>query len=271
MHRFALAVPVLVASLGCGLSTVRCPSEGVELRFAVDGDASVAQALMTKRLQAAGQPCVTATATATGVAVQLADPAADSARLTALLTAPGHLRLAANGAPATYRALGEALSDAVPDDVSVRFDRDHLVVSATDRAQVVALVGAAPAGHRVAYEPADPGWSVWLLQDAGALDDPEVLDVSLGDDTFGPSLALRFGADDGARFADLTRAQLNQPLPLALDDELLMAPVVRSPIEGGRLTITLGPTITEAEAKRVSALIAGAGLPPTRLEAEGVY
>jgi len=43
-------------------------------------------------------------------------------------------------------------------------------------------------------------------------------------------MQLRFGAADGARFADLTRAQLNQPLPLALDDELLMAPVVRSPI-----------------------------------------
>lgn len=124
------------------------------------------------------------------------------------------------------------------------------------RVEVPALddEGAARVGDALAGEPlgiyapldanaAAPGPSRWLSGPGGG---PRVLvatpAVITGADVAGieadrDGVTLRLTADGARRFADFTRSQIGVALPVALGDRVLIAPVVRDPIEGGELRI----------------------------------
>lgn len=55
---------------------------------------------------------------------------------------------------------------------------------------------------------------------------------------------------DGGRntLAELTRAQLGQPLALLIDGELRLAPIIREPVVDGRVALTGFDSLQEAEA-----------------------
>lgn len=80
----------------------------------------------------------------------------------------------------------------------------------------------------------DPSWEV-LLEASGP-----VATVQEPDAVGNPALSFTFGDADAERLAALTRARVGQSVVLAFDDEILAVPIMRAPIEDGRLMLTLG-------------------------------
>ena len=90
----------------------------------------------------------------------------------------------------------------------------------------------------------------------------ELRSATLSSDQFGrPAIAIRLN-DNGARlFADLTaRYSLTQePLPIVLDGDILVAPVPEGPITGGEAIIT--GQFTVEEARNIAILLQSGSLP----------
>lgn len=61
-----------------------------------------------------------------------------------------------------------------------------------------------------------------------------------------PVVNFRFDASGGKRFADVTKANVGRPFAIVLDNEVISAPVIRSPILGGQGQISGGFTVTAA-------------------------
>ena len=74
-----------------------------------------------------------------------------------------------------------------------------------------------------------------------------------------PIVTFAFDTRGGQIFADLTRQNVNRPFAIVLDDEVISAPVIRSPILGGRGQIEGGFTIEEAQ--RLALLLRAGALP----------
>ncbi len=62
-----------------------------------------------------------------------------------------------------------------------------------------------------------------------------------------PQIAIEFNADGVGIFADLTKKNLNKPLAIFLDNELISAPTVQSKITDGKAVITGQFSIEEAK------------------------
>ncbi|MDC0722139.1 SecDF P1 head subdomain-containing protein [Nannocystis bainbridge] len=112
---------------------------------------------------------------------------------------------------------------------------------------------APPAGHAFGYERLrDDGRTYWRMHcvEAGGLALRKLGSALLSQDAEGRQrIRVRLLSEDVGRLASLTAAQVGRRLAVVQDDEVLMAPVMREPLTGGELEITLGAVTTSAEAR----------------------
>jgi preprotein translocase subunit SecD len=84
------------------------------------------------------------------------------------------------------------------------------------------------------------------------------------------AVSVTLDGRSASELAALTKRQLNRPLLLILDDEVLFAPVVRDVISGGRLMLTL-PGANEAELQRLLDAMLGGPVVGLTFRAESRY
>jgi hypothetical protein len=112
---------------------------------------------------------------------------------------------------------------------------------------------APPAGYAFGYERLrDDTRTYWRMHcvEAGGLAVRKLSSALLSQDAEGrPRIRVHLADEDAGRLAGLTAAHVGRRLAVVQDDEVLMAPVVREPLTGGELEITLGAVTTSAEAR----------------------
>lgn len=74
-----------------------------------------------------------------------------------------------------------------------------------------------------------------------------------------PEIELQFTAEGARKFRDITERNIQKPLAIFLDDQLLMAPTVQTTISNGQAVIT--GQFTPQEAKTISAQLNAGALP----------
>jgi len=89
-------------------------------------------------------------------------------------------------------------------------------------------------------------------------------DVQFDKNTGEPQVAIQFDAEGSKIFADLTQRNLQKPIAIELDNEIISAPTVQTVIENGQAVITGKFTIDEAK-KLAIELNAGALKVPINL------
>jgi preprotein translocase subunit SecD len=89
-------------------------------------------------------------------------------------------------------------------------------------------------------------------------------DVRFDQQTGEPEVTLEFNSDGAKLFADITKRNLQKPVAIVLDNEIISAPTVQSEIEGGQAIITGKFTIEDAK-KLALELNAGALPVPIKL------
>lgn len=111
----------------------------------------------------------------------------------------------------------------------------------------------------------DRGGPSYLLTRTPLLDGGDLTGADLGfDDVTGePVVNFRLNAAGGDRFADITQANVGRPFAVVLDDRVITAPVIRTPITGGAGQISGGFDVAEAQDL---ALLLRAGALPAPLE-----
>jgi preprotein translocase subunit SecD len=70
-------------------------------------------------------------------------------------------------------------------------------------------------------------------------------------------IAITLTPEAGERFAAFTRTRVNRRLAIVLDGRINSAPVIRTAIDGGRISITMGAYDYEKQMKDARALAAG--------------
>lgn len=89
--------------------------------------------------------------------------------------------------------------------------------------------------------------------------------VATVNDFRGHAVSIALGPEGTRRFAEITAAGVGRRLAILVDGQVLMAPVVREPILGGRLEIVGGFTL--AQARELAAVLSAGRLPvPVRVE-----
>lgn len=110
--------------------------------------------------------------------------------------------------------------------------------------------GLVPVGTEIAYE--EPEYEggprrPWAIKSKVAVDGADLTDARPGfDQNRAPSVDFTFNNRGGKQFADITRANVGRPFAIVLDDKVISAPVIRSPILGGSGQITGGFSVSEA-------------------------
>ncbi|MDX1634389.1 MAG: protein translocase subunit SecD [Marinobacter sp.] len=117
-------------------------------------------------------------------------------------------------------------------------------------------------GIRVADDKGGPSYH---LTRAPLLDGGDLTGADLGfDDVTGePVVNFRLSASGGDRFADITQANVGRPFAVVLDERVITAPVIRTPITGGAGQISGGFDVAEAQDL---ALLLRAGALPAPLD-----
>lgn len=122
---------------------------------------------------------------------------------------------------------------------------------------------AIPPGVRVAWSrlPEEPGMVVrsYFLREPAVLGsaDVETVEVVTDRETKGVNLAVTLSGPAGERLREVTRQSIGRRLAILFDGVVQMAPIVRSEITGGRVTITLGRETTREEAEGLAAGLRG--------------
>lgn len=126
-------------------------------------------------------------------------------------------------------------------------------------------MGGAPDGHRDGPESVglrvvekDPAMVIRRVDEAEVSQD--------GGDFAHPALRIRFTAQDGRRFGELTGSMVEQVLAIVMDGQLQSAPVVRERIDGGSASlITCGAQTSYSDclsqARELAAVLRGGALP----------
>lgn len=84
-----------------------------------------------------------------------------------------------------------------------------------------------------------------------------------------PEVMVELSAESTKVFGDLTRRCIDEPIAMMLDDEVLMAPIVRGAITGGSVRITMGEDAkTMDDARRLARRIRASGGPLLELVSE---
>jgi preprotein translocase subunit SecD len=84
-------------------------------------------------------------------------------------------------------------------------------------------------------------------------------DASTSFDQGMPAVAFQFNSAGAERFADITRENVGKPFAIVLDDKVITAPVIKSPILGGSGIIT--GSFSVEEANELSMLLRSGALP----------
>lgn len=114
------------------------------------------------------------------------------------------------------------------------------------------------AAHELAFELAEssawPGesgdryWRSYYLQREVLLrgDLLQQVEVQVSEHTAEPELLIAFNAEGARLLEKLTRDNLGHKLGILLDGRVISAPVIRSQITGGKVTLSLGPQVDTA-------------------------
>ncbi len=151
-------------------------------------------------------------------------------------------------------------------------DRSALEAWVVSRGPALAL----GTDRRVVYERVEPfgttpvHWRAHVIESAAIIDGGDVVKARVLPDpiTQQPQVELELGADGRQRFAEATAAALGRKLAIVLDGRVRSAPIVQSPIPGGRIVVTMGgadPAAQEREAHDLVAVLRAGSLPRLRL------
>jgi preprotein translocase subunit SecD len=134
------------------------------------------------------------------------------------------------------------------------------------------LAARAPDGRRVAWErwydrdDADRlvarGWRAYLLHAKADLDGADVIDAVAKGDAEGWRVLITLDDSGADRFEALTQRQLKRRIAIVVDGSVVSAPVVREPIRGGSISISMGAGTVEGqrqEAEELAAALRGGG------------
>ncbi len=89
----------------------------------------------------------------------------------------------------------------------------------------------------------------WVLVGATIVSTSDVEDAAAAKDLegMGPTVMVTLSRAAANRFEDFTRSWVDRRAAIMLDDDVTSAPVIRTPIAGGRLRITTGGDDPEAD------------------------
>lgn len=110
--------------------------------------------------------------------------------------------------------------------------------------------GLVPVGTEIYYE--DPEIEggrprPWAIKSKVAVDGADLTDARPGfDQNRSPSVDFTFNNRGAKQFADITRANVGRPFAILLDNKVISAPVIKSPILGGSGQISGGFTVSGA-------------------------
>ena len=130
-----------------------------------------------------------------------------------------------------------------------------------------------PTGVEVVYERMAPvlrepvRWRTHGVRDRPLLDERAIAAASVVHTDFadGPQLDIELTKAGAAKFATVTRAHVGHKLVIAIDGEVIAAPVVYEPITGGRMMLSLesggSPQQAQRDAGELAQVLAGGTLP----------
>ena len=123
-----------------------------------------------------------------------------------------------------------------------------------------ALATRPPPGTEILYSRDDPPQE-YLVEKRVLVSGEDLVDAQPGFDsrTNEPVVNFRFNTQGGKRFAVATQANVGRPFAIVLDDEVVSAPVIQSPILGGSGQISGNFTVEEAS--DLSILLRAGALP----------
>jgi len=106
--------------------------------------------------------------------------------------------------------------------------------------------GRAPIGTRLVYS--DDGLYAYLIRARVVVSGERLVDASTGfeERSGAPEVYFRFDSRGGKQFGDYTKDNVGRPFAIVLDDKVISAPVIQSPILGGNGRITGNFTVETA-------------------------
>jgi preprotein translocase subunit SecD len=130
---------------------------------------------------------------------------------------------------------------------------------------VAAAAGRVPPGAQVLID--DQG-SPMVVRRRALVSGEMLTDAYPTFDEFGrPAVGFRFDSQGSRRFGDATRQNVGKPFAIVLDEKIVSAPVIQTPILGGSGQIT--GTFTQQEVNDLVLLLDAGALPaPLRVEAQ---
>lgn len=137
-----------------------------------------------------------------------------------------------------------ALKDLLGQTAKLEF---KLVDIEADAARIAA--GQAPVGSQIFPYPESPtGVPVIAVKRLGGISGDKLTDANQGFDsqTNEPVVNITFDSEGGARFAQLTQANVGRPFAIILDGVVLSAPNINEPILGGQAQISGSFTVDSA-------------------------
>ena len=120
----------------------------------------------------------------------------------------------------------------------------HMVDEVTPIAD--ALNGLVPPGSMLLYETDRGRQQPILVRREIEVSGDRLVDAQPTFQDAQPIVSFRFDTQGGRKFGDTTTRNVNKRLAIVLDDKVISAPVIRSPIIGGSGIITGGFTVQEA-------------------------
>ena len=106
--------------------------------------------------------------------------------------------------------------------------------------------GRAPIGSQLVYS--DDGLAAYLVKRRVVVSGERLVDASSGFDqrSGAPEVYFRFDSRGGKQFGDYTKDNVGRPFAIVLDNKVISAPVIQSPILGGNGRITGNFTVESA-------------------------
>lgn len=277
MKRICLGTGLLVITLACGGvggdDAPTCPTldevGGLRLVYdVVDGDPAAVAPAMQRRIDAVGPRCATARAEGDAVVVEIAGPA-DPGEIAAL--APTH-RLSIRPRLPKPQAIGALVAMRPPPPIEIEGEGVARLVGADAAAELLAWVDAneLPEGVVALVEPlpAEGAARLHLVRDDEGLLDAVVVSAEERAEDGGASVSVTLAPKDQRALAALSTQHVREALVIAVDDEVLSAPVLAEPLPSDQpFTLTRGPH-PEDNADLARTLRAGSLPSPVTLRSE---
>jgi preprotein translocase subunit SecD len=255
-------------SFAMGCATL---SQELVLDVAPEGDAALQAADVVRARVKGLVPPAWVTVEANRVRVLLPGDA-DADRVARLATAQGELRFHRVAEPAQTAAVLQAVEKAAPGSVMPHLEPAGSAAGLNVKkgyyrtiADAVAETGdAVPGGFVIGLEspgPDTPG-RLYVLEAEPLMYGTGITGAAARPARGDPSsyaVTFEFEEAAAARFGGVTEANIGRALAIVLDDEVLMAPVIRSRITGH---VMVSGAFTEREARDIAAMLQSGPLPP---------